>query len=641
MKYLHSFFFVLLFSVSLFAQTDTLKVQLDDVLVTATKYPTDVQNISSSYTIISKQQIQMINSPSVLQLLRDVEGISIAQQGGIGTLNSLFMRGANANHTLVLIDGVEVNDPSSPRNAFDLSHLQTENIDRIEIVRGAQSTLYGSDALAGIISIFTQPGSDVNKLQLRTEGGSNSYYKGSGHFTGSYDLLDYSINFSRLSTEGISAANEKYGNTEADGYINNSFSSLLGVQILQNLKLNLNYRFTDASTDLDQGNKLGDDPNYTYDIEENIFHSSLNWDLFDENWQQKFSGSVLRRISKSKNEPDEINPGSSTNFTNATRTKFEWLNNLKFIPYNIVTIGFETELEKANTEYKSESEFGPFESVFPSQQMRTNSVFAQNQLILDGGFSAVAGLRYDDNEKYGGHSTFKFGASYFYNKTGTKLKANYGTGFKAPTLYYLFDPAFGNPNLKPEESKGWDAGFEQYFFGSNFSFGTTYFSNEFENLFGFDENFVTINIDKAETKGVETFLTYNSDKFYAHLTYTYTDAVDLSGEQTTKLIRRPADKVTLSVSYNPVEKLNLNSSIRYVGEREDDNFSTFPSTRVRLSDYAIVDFTVNYKLFSNLNLFGRVENLFDTEYEEVLYYGTLGRAFYAGLNYALEIPSVN
>jgi vitamin B12 transporter len=197
MKYLHSFFFVLLFSVSLFAQTDTLKVQLDDVLVTATKYPTDVQNISSSYTIISKQQIQMINAPSVLQLLRDVEGISIAQQGGIGTLNSLFMRGANANHTLVLIDGVEVNDPSSPRNAFDLSHLQTENVDRIEIVRGAQSTLYGSDALAGIINIFTQPGSDVNKLQLRTEGGSNSYYKGSGHFTGSYDLLDYSINFSR------------------------------------------------------------------------------------------------------------------------------------------------------------------------------------------------------------------------------------------------------------------------------------------------------------------------------------------------------------------------------------------------------------------------------------------------------------
>ncbi len=636
MKYLHSFFFVLLFSVSLFAQTDTLKVQLDDVLVTATKYPTDVQNISSSYTIIGKQQIQMINAPSVLQLLRDVEGISIAQQGGIGTLNSLFMRGANANHTLVLIDGVEVNDPSSPRNAFDLSHLQTENVDRIEIVRGAQSTLYGSDALAGIINIFTQPGSDVNKLQLRTEGGSNSYYKGSGHFTGSYDFLNYSINFSRLSTEGISAANEKYGNTEADGYTNNSFSSLLGVEILQNLKLNLNYRFTDASTDLDQGSKLGDDPNYTYDIEENIFNSSLNWNLFNDKWQQKFSGSVLRRISKSKNEPDKINSGSSTNFTNATRTKFEWLNNLKFIPYNIVTIGFETELEKANTEYKSESEFGPFESVFPSQQMRTNSAFAQNQLILDGGFSAVAGLRYDDNEKYGGHSTFKFGVSYFYDKTGTKLKANYGTGFKAPTLYYLFDPAFGNPNLKPEESKGWDAGFEQYFFGSNFSFGATYFTNEFKNLFGFDENFVTINIDKAETKGVETFLTYYSDNFYVHLTYTYTDAVDLSGEEETKLIRRPADKVTLFVSYNPFEKLNLNSRIRYIGEREDDDFSTFPSTRVQLSDYTIVDFTVNYKLLSNLNLFGRVENLFDTEYEEVLYYGTLGRTFYAGLSFDLS-----
>ncbi len=225
MKYLYSFLLILFFSSLISAQDDTLKVSLDDVLVTATKYPTDVQNISSSFSIITKNQIEQTNAPTVLQLLRDVEGISIAQQGGIGTLNSLFMRGANANHTLVLIDGVEVNDPSSPRNAFDLSHLQMDNIERIEIVRGAQSTLYGSDALAGIINIFTQNGNEVNKLKLRTEGGSNSYYKGSGSFAGGYNLLDYSINFSRLSTDGISSANEKYGNTESDGYSNNSFSS--------------------------------------------------------------------------------------------------------------------------------------------------------------------------------------------------------------------------------------------------------------------------------------------------------------------------------------------------------------------------------------------------------------------------------
>lgn len=639
MKYLYSFLLALLFTSLLYAQEDTLKVSLDDILITATKYPTEAESISSSYSIIGKKQIEQTNAPTVLQLLRDVEGISIAQQGSIGTLNSLFMRGANANHTLVLVDGVEVNDPSSPRNAFDLSHLQTDNVERIEIVRGAQSTLYGSDALAGIINIFTQQGSEVNKLKLRTEGGSNSYYKGSGYFTGNYDVFDYSVNFSRLSTQGISAANEKYGNTEADGYTNNSFSSSLGTQILNNLKLNLNYRYIDASTDLDQGTKFGDDPNYTYNIEENIFNAALHYNLFDNKWQQKFSGSVLRRISKSDDKPDEINTGFLTNFTNATRTKFEWLNNVKFIPYNVVTVGLETELEKANTEYKSESEYGPYESVFSPQQMRTNSIFLQNQLILDGGFSAVAGIRFDDNQKYGGESTYKFGASYYYDKTKLKIKANYGTGFKAPTLYYLFDPAFGNPDLKPEESKSWDIGFEQYFFGSHFSFGATYFFNNFENLFGFDQNYVTINIDKAETKGAETFLTYNSDKLYAHLTYTYTDAVDLSGGQKTKLIRRPANKVTLSISYNPVEKLNLNSSIRYVGDREDNDFSTYPTSRVTLDSYTIVDFGVNYKLLSNLNLFGRVENLFDTDYEEVLYYGTLGRTFYAGINYVLEIPS--
>lgn len=635
MKYLYSFLFLLLFIFSTFAQEDTLKISLSDVLVTATKFPTEVQNISSSYSIIDKSLIQRSNSSTVLQLLREVPGISIAQQGGLGKLNSLFMRGANANHTLVLIDGVEVNDPSSPSNAFDLSNLQTSNIERIEIVRGPQSTLYGSDALAGIINVFTEQGSEINKFSLQTEGGSNSYYRGSGQLTGSYSLFNYSINFSRLATEGISAANEKYGNTEKDGYSNNSFSSFLSAQVFDNLKFSLNYRHTNSSADLDQGTQFGDDPNYTYDIEENIFNAAVNYDLFDNKWKQKFSGSVLRRISKSIDEPDDNNPGSATNFTNATRTKFEWLNNLTFIPHNVITLGLETELEKANTEYISISEWGPFESVFPSQQMRTNSAFLQNQLILDGGFSTIAGIRFDDNEKFGSHSTYKLGTSFFYDKTNTKLKANYGTGFKAPSLFYLFDPAFGNPDLNPEENTGWDLGFEQYFFGSGFAFGATYFSMKFENMFGFDQNFVTININEAETKGIESFVTYQSNNFYANLTYTYTDAVDLSSEQESKLIRRPKDKLTLSLSYNPIERLNLNTSIRYIGEREDEDFSSFPSARVKLESYTIVDFTVNYKLISNLKLFGRVENLFDTDYEEVLFYGTPGRSFYAGLVFDL------
>ncbi len=626
----------LIFSSGLFAQSDTLKVSLKDVFVTATKYPTEVENISSSYSIIDQEMIAQSNAPTVLQLLRDVEGISIAQQGGMGKLNSLFIRGANANHTLVLIDGVEVNDPSSPSNAFDLANLQTENIDRIEIVRGPQSTLYGSDALAGVINIFTKNGSEVNNLRLKTEGGSNNYYKGSGNFAGSYSILDYSINFSRMATDGISAANKKYGNNEADGYTNNSLSTSLSAQLMKNLKFHLNYRYTDASADLDQGTKFGDDPNYTYDIEENIFKAGLKLYLFNKKWEQKLSGSVLRRISNSIDKPDKNNPSSATNFTNATRTKFEWLNNLKFIPNNVVTFGTETELEKANTDYISESEFGPFESVFPSQQMRTNSLYLQNQYLVDDGFAATGGIRYDNNEKFGGYSTYKIGASYLVKQTGTKLKANYGTGFKAPSLFYLFDPAFGNPDLQPEESKGWDLGFEQFFFGTGFSFGATYFSMQFENMFGFDQNFVTININKAETKGIETFLSYTSDKLSTHLTYTYTHAVDQSSGEEVNLIRRPENKATFSVSFSPIEKLQIYSSIRYLGNRVDEDFSTFPSQRVSLESYTLMDLSVNYQLLSNLNLFGRVENLFDTDYEEVLYYGTLGRAFYAGFTFDLS-----
>lgn len=640
MKYLYLSFLVLISFLTLFGQEDTMKVQLSDIIVSATKTPTEKINVASSFTVIDRQQIERFNLPTALQLLEHIEGVYIAQQGGMGTLNSLFIRGADANFSLVLIDGVEVNNPSTPRNAFDLSHLQTDNIERIEIVKGPQSTLYGSDALAGVINIFTRQGTETNRLRLQTEGGSKSYYKGSGYLTGSFNIFNYSINFSRTGTEGFSTAPEKYGNTEKDGYTNNSFSSQVAANLLKNLKFNLTYRYIDGKTDLDQDGRTGDDPNYVYNVEENIFRSSVQLDLFDGKWEQKLGSSVLRRYSNTIDKADEFRPNTaSTNFANATRIKFDWQHNIHFMDLNTITLGFETEEEKANTEYKSDSEFGPYESIFPSQSFRTNSVYIQDQFILNNGFSATAGFRYDKNEKYGGESTYRLGVAHFIKQTGTKIKATYGTGFKAPSLYSLFDPVYGNPDLLPEENKGWDAGFEQYFFTEGLSFGATYFSMDFENMFGYDENFVTINIAKAETKGIESFIAFQKDNFHSRLTYTYTDALDKSeGENyNTKLIRRPQDKISLSLSYDFTEKLNVNTNIRFAGERDDTDFSTFPSSRVTLPDYTLVSLAASYRLFGNLKLFGRIENLFDEDYEEVLYYSTLGRSFYAGLIFDFDL----
>ncbi|OGU55921.1 MAG: hypothetical protein A2V66_18430, partial [Ignavibacteria bacterium RBG_13_36_8] len=592
--------------------------------------------LASSFTLISSNEIYSQNKSSLIDYLREVPGLSITQQGGPGKISSLFMRGAKPYHTLVLIDGIEVNDPSSPNNAFDFASLQTNNIERIEIVRGPQSTLYGSDAMAGVVNIISKKGNGKPKLTLFSEGGSNGFWKGNAELNGSYSFLNYAVSYSKLNTKGVSAAGEKYGNNEKDGYQNNSFASRLGFDITDYLSLDLYYRFTNAKSDLDQSAKDGDDPNFTYKLEEQLFKGTVNLSLFNGLWEQKISTFHTRRFSNTDDFVDDERPSTAMhNFVNAYRTKIELQNNLHFFKNNVVVVGVETEVEKANTELQSESEWGPFESIFPEQKVRTTGVYAQDQININNSFFASAGIRYDNHAKFGGQITYKIAPAYFISSTGTKIKATYGTGFKAPSLFYLFDPAFGNPNLKPEESKGWDAGIEQFLFNEKLVLGLTYFNMQFNNMFGFDQNYVTININNAETKGVElSVILKNISGFSASASYTYTDAVD-KGDGTAgnekPLLRIPRHKFVLSMNYDWQNKLNINTQLRYIGRREDEDFSVYPSERVTLTSYTIADLAASYQITELIRIYGRIENLFNTDYEEVLYYGTLGRSFYAGV----------
>ncbi|MCL6098204.1 MAG: TonB-dependent receptor, partial [Bacteroidetes bacterium] len=247
------------------------------------------------------------------------------------------------------------------------------------------------------------------------------------------------------------------------------------------------------------------------------------------------------------------------------------------------------------------------------------------------------GFRYDNNEKFGGVTTFRIAPAYFFNATGTKLKMSYGTGFKAPSLFYLFDPAFGNPDLKPEKSIGWDAGIEQYFEKGKLSFGVTYFDLKLENMFGFDSNFRTVNIAKASSRGLEfTASVINIRNISLNTSYTYTETKDdykLSPDFDKPLLRRPKNQASIIANYRLNEKTNFNLQLRYVGERDDKDFSTYPAARVTIPEYTLVIFAASYRFLNYLELTARIENLFDKQYEEVLYYGTLGRSFYAGLNF--------
>ncbi len=637
MKTFYFFLFVLI-STQQFAQSEDTNNKLSEVVVTATRTNTLGIEIASSYTVITSEQLKQFQKTSVLDVLKTVEGLSIVQQGGPGKLASVFMRGANSNHTLVLINGIDVTDPSSPGNAFDFANLQTNNIDRIEIVRGPQSTLYGSEAMAGVINIITKTGEGSPSISLNGEGGSNNYYNGSVLTAGKYDFLSYTILFSQLKSEGVSSISSKYGNTETDGFKNTFVSANFGINMLNNLSMEMNYRYNNADTDLDQAEKTGDDPNYVFDSEEHLFQTNIHTSFFRDNWKQKVYAAVVRKISHAIDDIDEARPASSSrSFTNASRIKLGWQNSLSFFKNNIITFGVEHKIETAESSYRSESEWGPYESIFPSKSVAITGLYVQDQVTLFKNFFAAAGIRLDDHERFGSKLTYRVAPAYYISSTATKLKLTYGTGFKSPSIYYLYDPFLGNPDLKPEESFGWDAGFEQYLFNSRISFGLTYFKINFESMLGFDENFRAININKALTSGVEFFIGYNNfSDLRVTMNYTYNNAVDRSPGVTKEfenLIRRPNHKASLLVNYSPVDKLNFNFTLNYTGEREDNDFASFPFKRITLSDYLLADLAVSYSIIKNLSLKMRVENLFDKYYEDVLYYGSLGRAFYAGFSF--------
>jgi vitamin B12 transporter len=634
---LKNFFFALIFlsQFSLYSQVslDTSRIyKMSEILVTATRTKTPSLELANSITVIDSNEIAQKKATNAYDLLKNEYGLSLARQGAPGSLSYVYTRGANSGHTLVLVDGVEVNMPNETTNAFDFANLPVDNIERIEILRGPQSTLYGSDALGGVINLITKKGYGKPSFYFLSEGGSYNTYRGLGGINGSYNIFDYSVTLSRFKTEGFSSASEKLGNTERDGTMRDNLSSKIGASLGDNLNLNLIFRFTKAKADLDQtGGMFGDDPTYLFDLEETALRSEANFKAFEGLWDQTLGVSYFRNVRKYKYDVSLFNPSSSRSLYDGKKVKIDWQNNFYLSKNHIITLGAETEEEKAISEFYSFSDAFNYESLFPEKSLRTAGVYLQNQLKILGNFFSTIGIRYDNYERFGSTVTYRIAPAYIFYESGTKFKATLGTGFKAPSLFYLYDPFYGNEDLKPEKSVGWDAGIEQYFWNSRVTAGITYFNNSFEDLFGFDDNFKAINIYEAETRGIEAYFSANPvSGLRLKFNYTYMKTED-SQNDNLPLLRRPEVKVVYNLNYNFTKDINFDLELIYTGTRDDKDFSTFPATRVKLDSYTLINLAVSYNIFPFLQLFGRVENLFDAEYEEVLGYGTPGLSGYAGI----------
>ncbi|MFA4888164.1 MAG: TonB-dependent receptor [Candidatus Omnitrophota bacterium] len=599
-----------------------VKYDLGNVIVSATKTETYQAEVGSSTTVITAEDIKKTGKRTVQAVLRDVAGLTVMQTGTLGGQTSVYMRGAGAGQTLVMIDGVEVNDPIDSSRSFNFAHLTIDNIERIEIVRGPQSTLYGSDAMAGVINIITKKGTGKPKVSGYFEGGSQNTFRENIALDGSLEKFNYSFSATRLDSGGISKA---YNGSEKDPYHNTALSSKLGYKILDSAELNLTVSYADAVTGIDYGaNK--DVSNYTSwskDLATRFaFDQSINaW------WAHTLSFSYHDLRRKNKKEWDPVYKNNINDWYKGNNKKVEWQHNFSPVKWNILTAGLEYEDETGSSYYYSDTN-GPSTSRQDRKSVDNMGYYFQNQLKLWDKLFITPGVRIDDHELFGTKTTYKISTAYLISQTGTRLKANWGTGFKAPTIYQLYSN-YGNLDLKPEESKSYDFGFEQSFFEDKVSFDLTYFHNDFKNMINWTDIgssvYKYMNVDKAMTKGFEIGAKIRPlENLMFGVNFTYTDTKDKETGLT--LAKRPKRQANFDVNWAFLPNANLNLGMNYVGKRRDSDYNT-----VSDKAYTVFRMAASYDITKNFQIFGRVENLFDKKYQEVYGYATLGRSFYGGI----------
>ncbi|MEN8800869.1 MAG: TonB-dependent receptor [Thiogranum sp.] len=635
-------------AVPVMAELPVAAQDMDDLVVTATRLATPRGELASSVSVISAEDIQRRQFRSVSQALRSVPGLHVVQSGGAGQQTSVFMRGANSNHTLVLIDGVEATDPSSPAGAVDFSNLWLDNIERIEIVRGPQSTLYGSDAIGGVIHITTRRGAGKLHGAGKLEGGSDSTFNQQASTAGSTDRLNYSFGVTHTDTDGDSVTPRRLRNgvaAEDDNYENWTTSARLGMAVSDTLEVTLFGRYIDSETDLDPelfdpafGSGTTEDRDARLDQTEYLLRSEAKAQLLDGLWEATLSGSYSDFDRNNRN--DRQSPAETLTRTNfdGDKLKFELKNDFYPLDAHILTLGLET--EKENMDSGGFSDFGGF--VVGEQtdaDARNSAVYAQDQFSYGERIFGTIGMRYDDHDDFGSEVTYRIAPVYVHRDTNTRLKASVGTGFKAPTLFQTdgFTPnnfgSFyrGNPDLDPEKSVGWEVGIEQQLWGERLSFGATWFKSDIDNLMQvvFDPAFNSSyeNIDKANIQGAESFVRAQPLASLAvQLDYTYTDAEDDdSGE---RLLRRPKHKLDLDVEFRPSNRASINLAVNYVADYKD--ISRESSGVIDGDDYVVLDVAADYQLNRQWRLFGRVENATDEHYEPADGFQAADRGLFAG-----------
>jgi vitamin B12 transporter len=587
--------------------------QTDPVVVTATKVETPQSHLGAAVTVITDDEVRTFNYAGIEEALRNVPGVEIARSGSLGKTTSIRIRGANPEQVIVLVDGLRISSPT--QGLTELSELTLDGIDRIEIVRGPQSTLYGADAIGGVVNIITKKGQGPPQASIWVEGGSHGTLREQANVQGSLGGFNYNLSGSRHDTRG------RFDNDDSDL---TSFNGRIGYDFPWKGELSLAGRYLKLDNDLPIGSTnpvTVFDPNSQSQSETYLYTLTYKQPVFTW-WDLSLRYSQWWNNTGFQNQPP---PG--TTFTNSQidtrRQEAEFISSFHAGSWNTLTVGYENRAEQARNR-------GNFRAA-----IETHSGFVQDEIRLFGRLFVNGGVRYEDNSAFGSELTPRVAVAFLIDETGTKLRATWGQGFRAPTLNELFFPDFGNPNLQAERSESYDVGFDQKLWQNRIRFGSTFFHNRFATLIQFVSVPGTFlltpqNVAQAVTEGVETYLEVEPlDWLLLWVNHTALRTEDL---QTRRPLRRFADnRWNTGISVTPLERLSLFVQAHVVSKQFES------PTLGRNPGYHRIDAGGTLRLLGRvarmdrLELTARVDNVTDEHDTETFGFPALGVNVLVGL----------
>lgn len=615
---------------------------LEDVVVTANRSAQAADRVGQSVTVLTTEAIEASQAVGVADLLIRTPGVTLSRNGGIGAATSLRIRGAETDQTVAVIDGVKLNDPSGAGGGFNFGNLLVNDIARIEVLRGAQSTLWGSQAIGGVVNIVTAEPTRPLQASVDVEAGSRNTSYLRGGVGGATDRASWRIAASRYQTDGFSTFAR---GTEADGYENFGLSGRANIEVVEGVSIDLRGVYSDGTVDIDgfpAPTFAFGDTRETSNTKELVTYSGLNFDLFDGRLSNRAAYAYTRTERHNMNPDQAVT--QVTFDAEGLNKRFEYQGVLDVREGWTATFGAEHE----ESEFRSASPSATTPNPVPATaEVSIDGFYAQLQAEVVDGLTLTGGVRRDEHDTFGGKTLGQAAAAWSLNDGSTVLRASFGQGFKAPSLYQLYSD-FGNTALMPEEADGWDAGVEQHLLDGALILSATWFARETTNQIDFVSCGSTVtpttaplcfrngvrrsgyynNTALTEADGLELAADYEIGGFSIRANYTKMSTENRTpGANLGKtLARRPDETANLVVGYEWPFGLSTSVAVQHAGDSFDN-----ASNATRLEGYTLVDLRASYPINDTVEIYGRVENVGDEVYETTRNYGVAGRGTFVGV----------